>query len=108
MDTLNNLITNITRVIEIACEECCLEGQTNFCSIPGFFCVQITSYYKCIGGKRPNSGKIDLQTRVSDDASWNEEIEIWTTEHSGIVRCRRCHVTKLIDAIMETKKAISI
>ena len=104
MDIINNLINNITRVLEVALQETCLDRQF-FTYTTGYQCVCIqSSSVMMIKGK---VARIDLQTSVGDDGYWDKEIQIWTTEPDAVTTLHQCQITKLIDALMNKKKVLS-
>ena len=98
---INKIISRVVQIIQIACEECCLEYQIAYSAISGCMNIQITCP---VTTKRGGMAQIQIETNVRDKG-WNKKIEIWTTEN-GMKKLRNCTTRNLIDSLTETKNAL--
>lgn len=102
MKSINKLVFNISKVIEIALQECCLPlTQTYYDSISDLLVVHHVSQFVVENGK---PRKIEIETKIKNK-KW--KTEIWTTDESGCVKLKTTQLTKLIDNLMAIKKKVS-
>lgn len=98
-------ISRLTKVIEIACEECCLNDtpypQFSYSSMNGHMQIEAT----CAVVTPKNVIQIKILAKVKDNGKWNRIFEIWTIKPEASFM-KNVKGNELIDKLMDTKNAL--